>query len=74
MEQLAKNLFVLRKKQGLSREAVARELRISSKTYERYEKNERDPAAPLLVQLADFFGVTLDQLVGRAPLPDETQD
>lgn len=73
MEQLAKKLFELRKKRGLSREAVARELRISSKTYERYEKNERDPAAPVLVQLADFFGVTLDQLAGRAPLPEEPQ-
>ena len=72
MEQLAKNLYALRKERGLSREAVARELRISAKTYERYEKDGRDPAAPVLVQLADFFGVTLDQPAGRAPLPQES--
>lgn len=70
MEILSKNLLALRKKRGLSREAVARALEISSKTYERYEKNERDPTAPLMVKLAGFYGVTLDQLVGLAPLPN----
>ena len=74
MEALAKNLFILRKKRGLSREAVARALEISAMTYQRYEKNLRDPDAPLLVKLADFFGVTLDELVGRAPLPDTTDE
>ncbi|MCI8740669.1 MAG: helix-turn-helix transcriptional regulator [Oscillibacter sp.] len=49
---------------------MARALEISSKTYERYEKNERDPTAPLMVKLAGFYGVTLDQLVGLAPLPN----
>nr|WP_325184787.1 helix-turn-helix transcriptional regulator [uncultured Oscillibacter sp.] len=71
MEALSKNLLILRKKRGLSREAVARALEISAMTYQRYEKNLRDPTAPLMVKLADFYGVTLDQLVGRAPLPEQ---
>ncbi|WP_295741826.1 helix-turn-helix domain-containing protein [uncultured Oscillibacter sp.] len=71
METLSKNLLALRKERGLSREAVARALEISSMTYQRYEKDLRDPTAPLMVKLADFYGVTLDQLVGRAPLPDQ---
>ena len=71
METLSKTLMILRKKRGLSREAVARALEISSMTYQRYEKDLRDPTAPLMVKLADFYGVTLDQLVGRAPLPDQ---
>ena len=74
METLAKNLFLLRKRKGISREAVARVLEISAKSYERYEKNERDPNAPRLVKLADFYGVSLDQLVGREPLPDSTDE
>lgn len=69
MEILAQNLFTLRKQRNLSREAVARALEMSAMTYQRYEKNLRDPTAPVLVKLADFYGVTLDQLVGRAPLP-----
>lgn len=71
MKTLSKNLLALRKERGLSREAVARALEISSMTYQRYEKDLRDPTAPLMVKLADFYGVTLDQLVGRAPLPDQ---
>ncbi len=69
MEQLAKNLLALRGARKLTREKVSKALELSSKTYERYEKNERDPTAPVLVKLADFYGVTLDQLVGLAPLP-----
>ena len=71
MEALSKNLLTLRKERGLSREAVARALDISSMTYQRYEKDLREPTASLMVKLADFYGVTLDQLVGRAPLPDQ---
>ena len=73
MEQLAKNLLALRGAKKLSREKVSRILELSAKTYERYEKNEREPTAPTLVKLADLYGVTLDQLVGRAPLPLEEE-
>ena len=70
METLSKNLFTLRKRQKLSREAVSRVLEMSARSYERYEKDLREPTAPALVKLADLYGVTLDQLVGRAPLPE----
>ncbi|WP_295737401.1 helix-turn-helix domain-containing protein [uncultured Oscillibacter sp.] len=71
MEQLAKNLLALRMARKLPREKVSKALELSAKTYERYEKNVRDPSAPVLVKLADYYGVTLDQLVGREPLPFE---
>ena len=73
MEGLSRNLFALRKQRKLSREAVARALEMSAMTYQRYEKNLRDPTAPVLVKLAQFYGVTLDQLVGLAPLPLEEE-
>lgn len=73
MEGLSRNLFALRKQRKLSREAVARALEMSAMTYQRYEKNLRDPTAPVLVKLAKFYGVTLDQLVGLAPLPLEEE-
>lgn len=72
MEQLAKNLLALRMARKLPREKVSKALELSAKTYERYEKNVRDPSAPVLVKLADYYGVTLDQLVGREPLPENT--
>ncbi|WP_295755639.1 helix-turn-helix domain-containing protein [uncultured Oscillibacter sp.] len=73
MENLSRNLFALRKQRKLSREAVARALEMSAMTYQRYEKNLRDPTAPVLVKLAEFYGVTLDQLVGLVPLPLEEE-
>ena len=73
MEQLAKNLLALRGVKKLSREKVSRVLELSAKTYERYEKDEREPTAPTLVKLAYLYGVTLDQLVGLAPLPLEEE-
>ena len=71
MEALAQNLFALRKKKNVSRETVARALEISAMTYQSYEKNLRDPTLPVLISLADYFGVTLDQLAGREALPEE---
>ena len=71
MEQLAKNLLTFREPRKSSRENVSRVLELSSKPYERYEKNEGEPTAPTLIKLADLYGVTLDQLVGREPLPSE---
>ena len=73
MEGLSRNLFALRKQRKLSREAVARALEMSAMTYQRYEKNLRDPTAPILVKLTEFYGVTLDQLVGLVPLPLEEE-
>jgi transcriptional regulator with XRE-family HTH domain len=35
-------------------------------TYRRYEKKEREPDASVLVQMADFYNVSLDYLVGRS--------
>jgi len=65
MEVLAKKLMELRKSRKLSRQAVADAVGISAKSYERYENGEREPTAPVMVALADYYGVTLDFLVGR---------
>ena len=38
---------------------------IAYRSYRRYETGEREPTASVLVQMADFYGVTIDYLVGR---------
>lgn len=65
MEILAKRLLLLRNERGMTRKAVAEQLHIVERTYQRYENAEREPAASVLVELADFYGVTIDYLVGR---------
>ncbi len=47
---------------------VADAIHISVRTYQRYENNEREPTAPVLVALADFYGVSIDYLTGRKGL------
>ncbi len=42
---------------------------MSSMSYRRYESGEREPSLSKLCVLADYFGITLDQLAGREPLP-----
>ena len=65
MEILAERLRVLRAEKKLTRKAVAQHLNVVERTYQRYEENEREPIASVLVQLADLYGVTTDYLVGR---------
>lgn len=65
MEILAERLRLLRAEKKLSRKAVAEHLNVVERTYQRYEDDEREPIASVLVQLADLYGVTIDYLVGR---------
>ncbi|MEY8402559.1 helix-turn-helix transcriptional regulator [Oscillospiraceae bacterium 44-34] len=70
MLKLSERLYSLRKERKLTQDIVAKELDISMKSYCRYEKNEREPTAPVLVKMAKFYHVSLDYLVG---LKDERQ-
>ena len=44
---------------------VAEALETALITYQRYEAGERDPNAPMIVAMADFYGVSADYLLGR---------
>lgn len=55
----------LRKKQKLTQQQVADAVGIGMQAYAYYEKEERDPSPDTLCRLADFFGVTVDELLGR---------
>lgn len=46
-------------------EDIARLLNISVQSYYRYESDQNEPNLTNLVKMADYFGVTLDYLVGR---------
>ncbi|WP_297199722.1 helix-turn-helix domain-containing protein [uncultured Flavonifractor sp.] len=69
MEILGQRLLLLRKQKGLAQKDVAERIGISFNSYCRYEKNEREPMAPTIVALADFFQVSTDYLLGRTDQP-----
>ena len=70
MSDLSERLYSLREEYGLTQEDAAKELGISMKSYCRYEKDEREPSASVLIQMARFYQVSLDYLVG---MKDERQ-
>lgn len=55
----------LRKKRGISQLKLAMDLNINQNTVSRYEKLEREADYTTLIKIADYFGVSLDYLLGR---------
>ena len=61
---MGKRLKELRIEQKLSQREVADALGLNSVTYLHYEKAQREPPLSVLVDMAKFFGVTIDYLLG----------
>lgn len=55
----------LRKEKGLSRIAVQMQTGIEQALISKYENGERVPPTETLMQLADFYGVSMDYIMGR---------
>lgn len=63
----SKRLRELREKKGLSQEALADKLNIPRTSLTHYESSDdRIPRQKRLNEIADFFGVTVDYLIGRS--------
>ncbi len=60
----------VRKASRLTQADVARAVGVSRTMIVRYESGERCPPLDILLKLADFFGVSLDYLVGRTDRPE----
>lgn len=58
-------LKLLREQRDYTQGYVADTLGISRVNYNRYENNNREPDGETLKRIADFFGVTTDELLGR---------
>ncbi len=50
---------------GYTQKQVAELLKIAPRSYQRYELGEREPNIETLVQIANLFNISLDDLVGR---------
>ena len=59
------NLKTLRKNEKMTQIDVAKLLNIAKSTYSGYELETSEPNLETLIKLADYYGVTLDYLVGR---------
>ena len=59
------NIKQLRLKRGLSQEKLAERLGVAPQSVSKWERNEGYPDITFLLSLADFFEVSLDELMGR---------
>ncbi len=55
----------LRTERGLSQAALAKAIGVSQKAVDYWERGMNEPKASYILALADFFGVTCDELLGR---------
>ena len=53
----------LRQEKGDTQSDVARALNISQKAYSYYERGEREPSIDMLIQISNYFNVTVDYLI-----------
>ena len=56
----------LREAKGLTQEELADLMGVVPRQYQRYERGEGAPKLAGWIFLADFYGVSLDYLVGRS--------
>lgn len=68
------NFIKYRKAKGLLQKDVAKILGIATNTYCYYESGAHEPPLAVLVTLADFFDVTVDELLGRNVSPGMFDD
>ena len=61
---LGARLKELREEKGLTQKQLADKLNINSVTYLHYEKEQREPPLSLLADIALFYGVSVDYLLG----------
>lgn len=59
------HLLKLRLSHGLSQQDAADGAGVALRTYQYYERGHREPVVSTLVALADFYDLSLDELVGR---------
>ncbi len=59
----------LRKGKDLNQTQIAAVLGISQRGYSKYETGENDIPTQVLLRLADFYGVSVDYLLGRDETP-----
>ena len=55
----------MREDKDLRQREIAEILNVSQTTYTRYESGELDIPSAALIKLADFYGVSVDYILGR---------
>ena len=60
----------IRKSKGISQLKMAIDLNTNQNTISRYETGEREPGINELIQIADYFNISIDYLLERTDIPE----
>lgn len=60
----------IRKSKGISQLKMAIDLNTNQNTISRYETGEREPGINELIQIADYFNISVDYLLERTDIPE----
>lgn len=63
--KIADRIKELRQESGLSQSALAKEISVSQKAIDYWERGVNEPKATYIIKLADFFDVSADYILGR---------
>ncbi|MGN1344419.1 MAG: helix-turn-helix domain-containing protein [Traorella sp.] len=63
MKTLGMKIAEYRKLKGMTQESLANQLNVSSQAVSKWENDLSIPDLPILIQLADLFNVSLDELI-----------
>lgn len=66
---LYERMRLLRSEKGLNRRELAAQLKMPYGTLSKYESGEREPGIDFISEIAQFYGVTTDYLVGLTDDP-----
>ncbi len=69
MSELGSRMKTLRNRNNLSQQALAESLKMGKSAIALYETGKRSPDPDVLGKLSDFFGVSVDYLLGRSDVP-----
>ncbi len=61
----SEKLVFLRNKKGIMQKDLVKELGLSLHTYQRFEYGYQEPRMSTLIAMADFYNISLDELVCR---------
>ncbi|MBQ4050535.1 MAG: helix-turn-helix transcriptional regulator [Oscillospiraceae bacterium] len=67
--KICENIALLRRQRNLTQEELAKALGVTNQAVSKWESGQNCPDIGLLPQMADLFRVSLDELMGRKPLP-----
>lgn len=64
----SERLRALRKERGMTLQQLAAQFKMSHSTLSKYETGSRKPDMDMLKKLSDFFGVSVDYMMGESPV------